>query len=376
MVLDIPEVPVYCNVLAPTYEEALGANRGNICLVFCHKCGHLYNSDFRSELMEYTQDYENSLHFSPRFQEFATSLAQRLIDQYRLRNKRVIEIGCGKGDFLTMLCEMGQNKGIGFDRSYVQRNEDDFIGNDVTFIEDFFSQKYADLETDLICCRHVLEHIEDPRDMLCEIRNTIGNRSKTLLYFEVPNVMYSLKDLGIWDLIYEHCSYFNFLSLGRLFSMSDFHTCMITDCFGGQFLSIEAKPGCETVPDYDQSRELAELKKVVTTFKEKYDQKIGHWRERLDAFKSRQERVVLWGGGSKGVTFLNIVKCENVIHHMVDINPRKHGKFVPVSGQEIVAPDFLKELMPHTVIVMNPLYREEISQQLNRMNLDSKVIVA
>ena len=69
--------------------------------------------------MEYTQSYENSLHFSPGFQKFAADLADRLITRYNLRGKDVIDIGCGKGDFLKLICARGGNRGVGFDPSYV-----------------------------------------------------------------------------------------------------------------------------------------------------------------------------------------------------------------------------------------------------------------
>jgi hypothetical protein len=29
-----------------------------------------------------------------------------------------------------------------------------------------------------------------------------------MFYLEVPNGLFTLRDLGIWDLIYEHCQYF------------------------------------------------------------------------------------------------------------------------------------------------------------------------
>jgi hypothetical protein len=49
----------------------------------------------------------------------------------------------------------------------------------------------------------------------------------------------------------------------------------------------------------------------------------------------------------KATTFLNIVDpAGSPISHIIDINPRKAGRFVPGSGQEIVPPSTLSELHP------------------------------
>lgn len=87
MFIEIPRVPVYCNVLWPTRDEALHAPRGDIRLAFCKGCTHIFNIAFDPGRMEYTQEYENPLHFSPRFQEYAMSLAERLIKDYDLYDK-------------------------------------------------------------------------------------------------------------------------------------------------------------------------------------------------------------------------------------------------------------------------------------------------
>ena len=121
--LEIVDVPVLCNVLWSDYDHACTVSRGDICLVFCRSCCHIFNIAFQPEAMKYDGDYENSLHFSPRFQKYAVNLAERLVDSFKLYDKDVIEIGCGKGDFLRLLCDSGRNRGVGFDPSY-NRKED------------------------------------------------------------------------------------------------------------------------------------------------------------------------------------------------------------------------------------------------------------
>src|SRR5215813_2478046 len=101
----IENVPVHCNLHWSSRETALNAPRGDIRLGFCDTCGMIYNLAFDPRRMGYTPAYENSLHFSPRFQAYAQELATRLLERYRLRGKNIIEIGCGQGEFLSMLCK-------------------------------------------------------------------------------------------------------------------------------------------------------------------------------------------------------------------------------------------------------------------------------
>src|SRR5688572_12894943 len=92
---EFPRVPVYCNVLRPFREEALAADVAEMRLERCGGCGHMFNAAFRPELMAYDPRYENSLHFSPLFQTYASEMAARLVERYGLRGKQVVEIGCG-----------------------------------------------------------------------------------------------------------------------------------------------------------------------------------------------------------------------------------------------------------------------------------------
>jgi len=74
---------------------------------------------------------------------------------------------------------------------------------------------------------------------------------------------------------------------------------------------------------------------------------------------------------------LNIVDpAGSVILHIVDINPRKTGRFVPGSGQEIVEPNSLRELHPDVIILMNEIYRDEIASDTTQLGLNPEFLVA
>ena len=95
------------------------------------------------------------------------------------------------------------------------------------------------------------------------------------------------------------------------------------------------------------------------------------WQDRLRLLCANGQRVFAWGAGAKAVTFLNIVDpAGDGIPHIVDVNPRKTGRFVPGSGQEIVEPNALRELSPDVLILMNAVYRYEIRAAVRALGLD------
>ncbi len=373
--IDMEQVPAHCNLLWPTREGAVTAPRGDIRLAYCPQCGHVFNESFDPALMAYTQDYENSLHFSPRFQQYATSLAASLIERHDLRDKDIVEIGSGKGDFLIMLCQLGQNRGVGFDPSYVPGGGEG-TAVPVTFVRDFYSEKYTHYKADFIVCRHVLEHIQNPDAFIANVRRAVGNRHETVVFFEVPNVLFTLRDLGIWDIIYEHCSYFSPHSLARLFRQNGFRILNVTPAFNGQFLTVEAVLSDGGADSWSADEvDKQQMGQETAVFAQSYNGKVALWQERLGQMAASGERAVVWGAGSKGVTFMNTLKTA-VIEVVVDINPRKVGMHIAGTGQEIVSPAFLKTYHPDAVIVMNANYQEEIWHTLQDLGVNAEILLA
>lgn len=371
---DISQVPVHCNLLWPKRDDALSAPRGEIRLGFCHQCGHIYNLTFSPDLMHYSIWYENSLHFSSRFQSYARSIAERLIDRYDLHNKEIIEIGSGKGEFLGLLCELGNNRGIGFDPGYVEPGGSPTMQR-VTFIQDYYSEQYARYQADLICCRQTLEHLYRPGEFVAMLRRSIGDR-KTVAFFEVPNVLFMLRGLSVWDVIYEHYSYFSAGSLVYLFTANGFGVLSIEDTYEGQYLTLEVEPKVDSSSARAvEERELTQLYADVSTFQEHFKSRVTYWQQQLGHYQAEGKRVVVWGAGSKGVTFLNALGVKSEIEYVVDINPRKTGMHVAGTGQKIVDPSFLRAYRPDAILIMNPIYENEIRAQARALDLEAEFLL-
>jgi hypothetical protein len=217
----------------------------------------------------------------------------------------------------------------------------------------------------------VLEHIQDPATFLRQIRAWIGNRLDTVVFFEVPNAYYMLRNMGIWDFIYEHVTYFTPASLAYLFGHCGFDVRRIADTYEGQFLTIEVTPSANTIGTIpEMGIALAEIDELVAAFVERYERKVESWRFRLEQMTKAGKKVVIWGGGSKGITFLNVLQTKDSIAYVVDINPRQQGLYAAGTGQEFVPPDFLKQYQPDVVLIMNPIYELEIRETVTRLGIE------
>jgi len=364
---------VFCNVLCATRDQALAVPRGDLRLTLDDASGLIRNVAFDPRLMAYGGSYENSLHFSPRFQAYAEGLVRRLIERYNLRGKDVLEIACGQGDFLAALCAAGGNRGVGFDPAYIGPGSEQ--GANVRIEKAYYSALHADVPADLVCCRHALEHIADPLAFLRRLRRTIGDRPDTIVFFEVPNGLYTIRELGIWDLIYEHCTYFVPESLRWCFVAAGFDVLDVSAVYGGQFITLEARPAAQpAAAPFLSEPARQQLQDYVAKFSAAYRAKVDFWRGRVADWRARGRRAVVWGSGSKGVTFLNIVQPTGVVDRVVDINPRKQGCFVAGTGQVIVSPQDLTADPPDAVIVMNAIYLDEIQATLDALAVRAEVV--
>lgn len=370
--LRVENMPVSCNHLCASRDAATNQPRAVLSLAFCTDCGHIFNVDFDSARLIYREGYENSLSGSDRFREYDETVVVSLLDRYHLRGRRIVEIGCGRGEFLRTLCQRGGNVGVGFDPSYPKDKKQAWEVPEVVIRPEVYNAQSGSCAAQFICSRHTLEHVANPRRFLADIRDGTGSEGVPV-FFEVPNALYTLRDEGIWDIIYEHCSYFTSGSLARLFLEAGYDQVEVAEAFSGQFLTVHARTGpsrrhtcCEATPG---------LGCLVGSFAMRYQRKTEEWASRLLSLERQGRKAVVWGAGAKAATFLNLLD-PGAVEYVVDVNPLKHGKYVVGTGQRIVPPEFLRGYAADDIICMNPCYFGEIACRMSALGVEATLMSA
>lgn len=369
-------VPTNSCLLFDAPEEAAACPTGDIELCFCDTCGFVYNARFDKRLTEYSGRYEETQGFSPTFSRFHRDLAARLIEDHDLAGKSVTEIGCGKGEFLLLLSDLAGVTGTGIDPSAIQARIEGISGAErVTLIPEYYQESHGKTEADAIVCKMTLEHIPNAEEFLTVVRRSLEGRPNTLVFFQIPEASRILETCAFEDIYYEHCAYFTPGSLGRLFRRCGFDVVRLGKEYDDQYLTIEARPSQGTpslaLPIED---DLSDCATLVDTFETRNAAMKEKWQAAVARAKSEKMKIALWGSGSKAVSFLTTLGLGEDIDAVVDINPHRHGHFMPITGQEIISPENLVGVYPGLVIVMNRIYVPEISQMIASLGMTPEIV--
>jgi hypothetical protein len=217
--------------------------------------------------------------------------------------------------------------------------------------------------------------VHDVSPFLHRLRWTVGDRPETVVVFMIPEITRILNLRAFWDIYYEHCSYWSPGSLVRAFRHAGFDPIDVWCDYDDQYVLIAARPGTGDSPILANEEPPAALAPKVRSFAHGVAAECARWRRFIDQKRRAGKRTVLWGGGSKAVAFLTTLTVTAGIDYTVDVNERRHGTFIAGTGQEIVAPEFLADHPPDTVIVMSPIYLPEIRAQMASLGVEPQSLI-
>lgn len=368
LVLERKGIPVFQNKVFESKQQAIGIERGDMHVLCCDECGFIFNSAFDPSLLQYDENYNNIQSYSNEFKKYTNKLVNYLNDKGLIQGKKIIEIGCGKGDFLRALSKCGAASLIGFDPTYegVEQNEEDKI----KVYRKYYNADCIGFDAEVIICRHVIEHIQNPLELLKNIRTTLDVSKGSIVFFETPDIEWILKNHITYDFLYEHCSYFSEKSIITLFNKAGYKVEEVKHEFLGQYMWVIATPILNY--DIEDIRKNTKTVELANTYS-KYDQEIiEYWKNKLI---DKSKNIAIWGASAKGVMFLNIFdsKCEYV-KCAIDINPIKQNKFLPGTGHLVISPNDIIENKITDIIIMNDNYSIEIKEFLDNNKMKVNVI--
>jgi hypothetical protein len=335
---------------------------GEILLRTNQQIGFTENGRFDPLIVTYDSQYQGTAANSLAFRDHMVAMAS-ILHMHFDADATVVEVGCGKGEFVETLEMTGFKNVRGYDRAYE--------GNKPNITARYLGNGDR-IDLDLLVLRHTLEHIQKPHLFLAMLKDISDNAGA--VYVEVPCWDWIKTNQAYFDVTYEHVNYFTSTSLACLFDGKLIDTGRV---FGGQYLYV-----------------IAELANVSRHFGEHYTN--GTWIEhefcaifpdyfsRIAAINAKLingRKAFVWGAATKGALFLQHAKEHNMIvaavPFVVDINPRKIGRFLPGTGIAIRSVDdlFAAAKPSDLVILPNPNYLAEIRRSLNDRGLSEVEIV-
>src|SRR5262249_39784748 len=129
-------VPAMQNYVFRTREHALKAAAGRLTIAACRWCGFAWNTSFDPTLIVYDEGDDNTV-ASAVMVDYYGDLAAFLADRYELGDGLVVDVGCGNGDFLRVLCAATGGRGLGIDPALPASCEEQ--RGRVRFVKDVFT---------------------------------------------------------------------------------------------------------------------------------------------------------------------------------------------------------------------------------------------
>lgn len=320
----------------------------------CRSCGFV-QVEITNQSADYN-DYALSWMHVQTLRDYREQLAADFTEVLSSLALPVLDVGCGSGDFLKLLSERGVDA-IGIEPSSSLVEIARSSGYQV--IHDYVRPESLEaLSLGGFTCLQVLEHLESPVSFLRTLRQALIHGGVGVI--EVPSLEKIIEGRRFYDFFGDHLNYFNERSLRMCCELAGLEVLKIERRLDGQFLAAYVTPSeavC-SVPVGDHFFGcMPQLRQWAA------DQLVGG------------KKLVFWGAGYKSIAAIAEMNLSG-IECVVDSDPLKAGKFIPVSHLEIKSPQSVNFSTVDAVILVAVAYREEIVLQLRQRIGFSGVIVA
>lgn len=339
--------------------QSVSKDRGvDLEIMQCSACGLVQHN---SEPVPYFRDVIRAAGYSPEMGDFRRKQFSEFLKKYSLEGKKIIEVGCGRGEYLGLMKESGgQTYGIEHLKSSVDACLHDDLQVDQDFMEDK-NQKLNHAPFDAFFCLNFLEHIPDINVFLQGVRNNLTDNGVGLV--EVPNFDMILRENMFCEFMTDHLYYFTEETLRSTLALNGFEVLECHDIWHDYIISAVVRKNKNFVDSKEYKNNLLQqndISPIDLSFFNNYQLKLQKdFADYLSKFPKLS--VGIWGAGHQALAVMSLAKLKGQIKYVFDSAPFKQNKFTPATHIPIVGPQKINEDAEiQSVIVMAASYSDEV----------------
>ncbi len=323
-------------------QEQLASESGiDLTVCQCAACGLV---QLLSDPVDYYREVVRAAAVSEEMKSFRFDQFSGFISDFGLAGKKMIEIGCGGGDYLSVLqqCDVAAT-GLEYGKASVAGCRQQGL----SVVEGYLDNESTRIEGgpyDAFMILNFLEHMPAPKQSLLAMVNNLTDIGVGLV--EVPNFDMILRQQLFSEFIQDHLFYFTQSTLCALLQQSGFE---VLDC-----------------------REIWHDYILSATVRKRPRQNLSHFvdaqvslKEQMQAYvreiKAQGGRVAVWGAGHQALAVIALTEIGGLIEYVIDSAKFKQGKFTPATHVPTVGPEKLLENDIQALIIMAGSYSEEVA---------------
>lgn len=323
-------------------EKDLSKEKGMDLFVYqCSGCGLL---QLNIPPVSYYKDVIRAAGVSQEMKEYSLKYFKDFINKYNLKNKKIIEIGAGCGEFLEIMNQTGIEA---YGLENLEESVEKCLKNNLKVFKGFIENEDYKLENasyDAFFIMNFLEHIPNPNEFLKGIYNNLSDNAIGLI--EVPNVNMILDKLMFSEFISDHLMYFTKDTLKLLLEKNAFEVIEIEDVWHDYVISMIVK-----------KRNKLDLGKFNTQMN-KISSEINSF---IDENLEKGYRVAVWGAGHQALAVMSMTNISSKIEFVIDSAKFKQDKYTPATHIKVVSPTILEKEKIDTILVMAASYSDEVA---------------
>ncbi len=309
----------------------------------CQACG-LVQLD--SAPVHYFREVIRSSAYSKEMREFRLGQFAKWVDSYGLSNKRILEVGCGRGEFLELLRTSGIDA-IGLEHNVASVEHCRRLG--LSVVHGYPTASGGAVEGspyDGFCSFSFLEHAADLRDFLIGIRRAL--KPGAVGFVEVPNFDMIYRDGLSAEFMTDHLWYFSERTLRQTLELCGFEVLECVTTWHDYIISTVVRSRASLTPD-----RFSEPRKQLA-------------RDLRSFFSDISGgKVAVWGAGHQALAVIAMHGLQHNIDCVVDSAPFKQGRFTPGTHLPVLPPEILRtEPDWAAVLVAVGSYSDEVVRTL------------